>query len=406
MSTRIAPPRHDLNYSVLRSKLEALGVDAVASLLAREAGQDDRIANCLSRLFDCGCANGVASDEVVALKLGCSAMVGNSVAIKNVAQTLSRFSTTDSPVLITGESGTGKELAALAIHERTPRYCKGPFVPINCAGLPPGLIASELFGHEKGAFTGAHQRYAGRIESAQGGTVFLDEIGDLPLELQVHLLRFIEDRTVDRVGGKRPIPVDVRIIAATNSDLRKAMAQGRFRPDLYYRLSVLTLDLPPLRDRGGDVELLADHFLRVIGTEMRRPGLTFDEAAREAINQHRWPGNVRQLISCIRRAVVMAGGDRITLADLALVDSPAAALASAPVIRVEDMFRDPLRPNEDKAPSLDQAKEMLEGALIQKALTLHKRNMTRAAEYLGISRVHLYRLVEKHGLRQAEGSVH
>ena len=210
-------------------------------------------------------------------------------------------------MLITGESGTGKELLARAIHDGSAR-AQGPFVAVNCAAIPSGLVASELFGHEKGAFTGAAARNPGQIEMANSGTLFLDEIGDMPIGLQGHLLRFLQEGQIRRLGGRETLTLDVRIVSATNVRLVQAISEGRFREDLYYRLNVLTLPVPPLRDRKEDVAQLAHHFLRVAAQDFNRPKQGFTAEAMAALLRHRWPGNVRELMSVVRRAVVVGDG--------------------------------------------------------------------------------------------------
>src|SRR6516165_709205 len=232
-------------------------------------------------------------------------MVGNSPPMQEVFEQIRRFAACDVPVLITGESGTGKELVARAIHDHS-RRAGGPFVALNCAAVPATLIASELFGYEKGAFTGATARRHGHIEHAHQGTLFLDEIGDMPIDLQGLLLRFLQEGEILRVGGRQPIKVDVRIVAATNVRLREAIAAGKLREDLYYRLNVLTIHLPPLRERSGDIEILATYFLREIGRELGRELSGFTPAAMAAMLSYPWPGNVRELIATMRRAVVLA----------------------------------------------------------------------------------------------------
>ena len=284
---------------------------------------------------------------------------------------LGKVAAAQAPVLITGESGTGKELAAVAIHRESPR-AQGPFVPINCAALPKTLIASELFGFEKGAFTGADQRRIGRIQGAHKGTLFLDEIGDLPMDLQAHLLRFLQEGTIDRVGASAPIKVDVRIVAATNVPLRKAAADGQFREDLYFRLNVLTLEMPPLRERGEDIDLLSRHFVRQFAAEAGKPLLGLSPDAEEVLRCYRWPGNVRELIACLRRAVVMADGPWIRPADLGL-----------PVEAASDL-------------SLRAVRRGLEEELVRNALSLKQNSITLAAQHLGVSRVTLYRMIEKY----------
>jgi DNA-binding NtrC family response regulator len=302
-------------------------------------------------------------------------MIGSSPAMLQAFEAIRKIG--DAPVLITGESGTGKELAAHAIHERS-SYRNGPFIAVNCAALPPTLIESELFGHEKGSFTGAHQRKIGRIEAAATGTVFLDEIGDLPHDVQGHFLRFLQDKTIERLGSNRTIEVDVRVIAATHVDLEKAIEANRFREDLFYRLNVLKIHLPPLRERGEDIELIAAFFLRKFVKELRRLLQGFSYGARTAISTYSWPGNVRELISAVRRAVVMAEGKWITAEDLGLPNVP----------------KQPIQ----ALPTLEEARHEVEEDLIRRALDMHNYNIQRAARSLSISRVTLYRIMEKHGI--------
>jgi DNA-binding NtrC family response regulator len=305
-------------------------------------------------------------------------MVGESPAMTAVFELIRRIARTDAPVLITGESGTGKELAAKAIHQRSSRATKS-LVAINCAALPATLIASELFGHEKGAFTGAVQRKIGHIEAANDGTLFLDEIGDLPVDLQGHLLRFLSDGTVVRVGGNQPIRVDVRIIAATNVSLMKAISEGRFREDLFYRINVLNLRMPPLRERGSDIELLATFFLRRIACEFGREVVGFDPKALTLLRCHAWRGNVREMIAAIRRAVVMGDTSLIMPSDFALTDSP-----DRPDSR--PIFARP-RPGSDA-----------ERQAVIDALSRNDFNVTKTARDLGLSRITLYRMLRRHGL--------
>jgi DNA-binding NtrC family response regulator len=303
-------------------------------------------------------------------------MIGTSRAMAAVNEAIGKIARADASVLVQGESGTGKELVARAIHAES-RRAAGPFVAVNCAALPPSLIGSELFGHEKGAFTGAVSRKIGRIEAAHGGVLFLDEIGDLPLELQGHLLRFLQERTIDRIGGTAPIQIDVRVVAATNVDLAKALAEDRFRADLFYRLNVLTIELPPLCRRGNDVELLARYYLDRFARELRRPLLGFRDSALRAIRGYPWPGNVRELISCIQRAAVMAEGKWVTVPDLGLAD-------------VEHVVR--------HRPTLQEARTELEQQLIREALDRTGHNVQEAARQLGVSRMTLYRLLERYDM--------
>ncbi len=308
-------------------------------------------------------------------------MVGTSTAMQALFHDIRKIAATDVAVLIAGESGTGKELAANAIHKRSRRSSE-PFVVINCGSLPSSLIQSELFGYEKGAFTGANQRHIGLIETAVGGTIFLDEIGDLPLDLQTNLLRFLQEGTINRVGGTEHIPVDVRVIAATHIDLEKAVAEGRLREDLYYRLNVLNLTVPPLRERGEDVELLARFLFQRFASEMRGTVKDFSREALRCMNQHTWPGNVRELINRVRRAVVMCENHLITPKDLGLER------------------RSAHRANGGSFLTLEQVVEQAKRGAIQAALKRNHKNVAQAAQELGISRVTFYRLMDKNQLNQ------
>ncbi|WP_308390026.1 sigma 54-interacting transcriptional regulator [Acidithiobacillus sp. AMEEHan] len=302
-------------------------------------------------------------------------MVGASKQMQKVYQDIRKVAATDAPVLITGESGTGKELTARAIHERSFRK-DGPFVAVNCGALPANLIQSELFGHEKGAFTGATERKIGRIEAANGGTLFLDEIGDLPLDLQVNLLRFLQEQTIHRVGGKDEIRVDVRVLAATHVNLEEAIKGGRFRQDLYYRLNVLQILMPPLRAREGDIPLLANYVFHRFADERGQRVKGFSEDALQIMNSYSWPGNIRELINRVRRAMVMC--DKI-------------------LINAEDLGLE-RRQNQRARVSLSEARDAAERDAIKAAVAQSLGSITRAAELLQISRVSLYRLMEKHGI--------
>src|SRR5688500_8470384 len=244
-------------------------------------------------------------------------LLGTGTRMQSVFDSIRKVATTDAPVLILGESGTGKEMTARAIHQRSARK-NGPFVAINCSAIPESLIESELFGHEKGSFTGAHAQRKGRIEHSTGGTLFLDEIGEIPLPIQVKLLRFLQEQCIERVGGRQEIQVDTRVIAATNADLKKGMTSGKFREDLFYRLAVVQIVLPPVRDRDDEIVLPAQSFLRRCAVEISKPGLTFAPDALRAIRQYNWPGNVRELQNRVKRAVIMSEGKRLTSADLEL----------------------------------------------------------------------------------------
>ncbi len=304
-------------------------------------------------------------------------MLGTSPPMQEVFLKIEKVASTEVPVLVTGESGTGKELVARAIHRRSCRSA-GPFVPINCGAIPENLLESELFGHEKGAFTGAHAQKRGRIESARGGTLFLDEIGDLPLSLQVKLLRFLQDQKIIRVGGRDEIVVDARVIAATNSDLHSSLREGRFREDLYFRLSVVNIHLPPLRDRDGDVLILARAFLSRYASESGKRMTGFTAQALKALQAHSWPGNIRELENRLKRAVIMADRSKIT---------PAALELESAYARFQGH-------------GLKEAREALERELIEQALQKHKGKIAPAAAELGIARPTLYELMDKLGIKR------
>jgi two-component system NtrC family response regulator len=280
-------------------------------------------------------------------------------------------------VLINGESGTGKELIANAIHNLSRRK-NGPFIAINCGAIPDTLLESELFGHEKGSFTGASTLRRGKLEYANGGTLFLDEIGDLLPELQVKILRFLQERVIERVGGRQLIPVDSRVIAATNQNLEEEVKANRFREDLYFRLAVVKIALPPLRDRGGDVIQLAEHLATAFSKELKKPPKKFSKAALEAIRRYAWPGNVRELQNRVKRAIVLAEGTFISPAELEL-ETPNGDVEAA-------------------GSTLKEAKETLEREIIANALRENNGNISKTAKALGISRPTLYDLMSRYGL--------
>jgi two-component system NtrC family response regulator len=304
-------------------------------------------------------------------------LMGNSQPMQQVFRNVRLVGTSEVPILITGESGTGKELVARAIHSQSARN-SGAFVPINCGAIPETLLESELFGYEKGAFTGAIQQRKGRIESAQGGTLFLDEIGDIPLALQVKLLRFLQNHEIQRLGGKETIVVDARILAATNIDLQKALSDGRFREDLYYRLCVVTIDVPPLRDRGADIALLARAFLSTFSDELKKPLKGFTPQAIDALTAHGWPGNVRELENRVKRAVVMAEGWYVTPENLEFATTASSVDAS----------------------TLKASRDHREKELVRLAMEKAEGNVTRAASYLGVSRPTLYQMLARYGLKK------
>ncbi len=317
-------------------------------------------------------------------------MLGSNEKMEEVFKIVGKVSKATAPVLILGESGTGKEMIANAIHRRSP-FSKKPFVAINCNAIPENLIESELFGYEKGSFTGANSQKIGLIETAAGGTLFLDEIGDLPPPMQVKMLRFLQEKRIQRVGGRQEIEVDVRVLAATHVDLTAAIKEGRFREDLYFRLAVVVCKLPPLRERGDDVILLAQDFLKRFGKQNGRDNLSFDPQALKAISRYPWPGNVRELQNRIQRSVIMTDGRRITCEDLEIpigagggdTGTPMAAGTTGDV---------------SSAGGLKEARENVERELVNQALERTDGNISAAAKELGVSRPTLYELMNKLGI--------
>lgn len=293
-------------------------------------------------------------------------------AMLKLCRSIERLATTTVPVLLLGESGTGKELLAHALHELGPRS-KERFVPINCAAIPETLLESELFGHERGAFTGAVRQTIGKIEAADRGTLFLDEIGDVPQSVQVKLLRFLQDQVIERIGGRRPIQVDVRIVCATNQDLSEKMANGQFREDLFYRLNGVTVRVPPLRERAGDSIMLANYFLNRFVSELRTQKKTFSQRAIGAIAEFNWPGNIREMENRVKRAVIMSEGRVIEPADLELAE------------KAETVDLD-----------IRAARMKAERQVIQQALAQSNGKISAAAKLLGVSRPTLYGLLEEH----------
>jgi len=337
-------------------------------------------------IFALGHAHGLSSlrraQVAPEASLGRHGMVGQSAAMLQLYRQIDKCASNDAPVFIAGESGTGKELTARAIHDRSARAAKA-YVAINCAAIPPTLLQSELFGHERGAFTGAMQRKTGRIEAANGGTLFLDEIGDMPHECQAVLLRFLQEGTIERLGGNTPIEVDVRVISATHVDLEKAVEDGRFRSDLYHRLCVLRLVEPPLRERGGDIRLLANYALGMYRQDGARKIRGFSSDAVVSMSNYGWPGNVRELINCVRRALVMSEGRFITAADLGLPQR-----VSAPT------------------ETLAEIRSKAEKDAIERALQRHGYKLTEAAADLGVSRATLYRLMHANRVSADPAAAH
>jgi two-component system NtrC family response regulator len=303
-------------------------------------------------------------------------VISRDPGMLKVCRSIEKVAPTSASVMLLGESGTGKEVLARALHQLSPRADKR-FVAINCAAIPENLLESELFGYEKGAFTGAAKQTLGKIETANGGTFFLDEVGDLPMPLQAKLLRFLQERVIERIGGREEIAVDVRIVCATHQNLKELASAGRFREDLYYRLSEIVITIPPLRNRIGDAALLAHHFKNRFCSQEGRSSLNFSEDAMAMIEAHPWPGNVREMENIIKRAVIMADGPQIVADDLGLGDSPAT----------------------DEFMNLRQVRDEAEYKAIIKALARVDGNIVRAAELLGVSRPTLYDLMSRHGIK-------
>lgn len=301
-------------------------------------------------------------------------MIGACDSMAGVFEKIRRFGRVDAPVLITGESGTGKDLAAKAIHERS-AFREGPFVAVNCSGLPENLVASELFGYERGSFTGATERRIGRIEAANGGTLFLDEIGDMPMNIQPQLLRFLQEMKIQRIGGKDEIPVQLRVVAATNVELEQAVRKKLFRKDLFFRLNILRLDLPPLRDRHGDVPLFVRFLLQQVSEEHQLPMPDITAPALNFLEAYNWPGNVRELISAIRRAVIMCDKDRLDVEDFAFLDEAESVVPSNQHAVGETGNSRRPKPTRQE---------------LQDVLALHDSNVSQTARYYGVSRVTLY----------------
>ena len=309
------------------------------------------------------------------LGAGMTGLISRDPGMLKITRQIERLAPTQATVLLLGESGTGKEVLARALHTGSPRQDKR-FVAINCAAIPDALLESELFGYEKGAFTGAAKTTPGKIETADGGTLFLDEIGDLPMALQAKLLRFLQERVIERVGGRNEIPVDVRVVCATHRNLRERITEGAFREDLFYRLTEMIVNIPPLRERAGDADLLAHAFVQRFASANGREKLVLRDDALDAIAHHTWPGNVRELENAIKRAVIMADGESITADDLGL-EAPEDA----------QMF------------NLRQVRDDAEKQAVLKVMARCDGNIVKAAELLGVSRPTLYDLLNRFGLR-------
>jgi two-component system NtrC family response regulator len=321
--------------------------------------------------------NEIIEEQSLKARVSFEQIVGSSKAIEPVLATVRKVADSDIPVLITGESGTGKELIANAIHNLSPRK-SGPFTAINCGAIPETLLESELFGYEKGSFTGATAQRRGRFELAQNGTLFLDEIGDLVPELQVKILRFLQEKVIERVGGRQTISINARVIAASNIDMEAAVKEKRFREDLFFRLAVVRIALPPLRDREDDIIELAEHLVQAFSKELRKAPLKLSKSALEALRHHNWPGNVRELQNRVKRAMVLAEGRIIGPKELDLEE-------------VEEDFISPQG-------TLREAREELEQELLVSALKENDGNISKTARALGISRPTLYDLMNRYGL--------
>jgi DNA-binding NtrC family response regulator len=322
-------------------------------------------------------------------RLGVPAIIGESSAISEVSKQVQKVAPTDSTVLLLGESGTGKELFARAVHQLSTRR-ERPFVAINCAAIPETLLENELFGHEKGAYTGASSRQIGKFELAEGGTIFLDEIGDLPLALQSKILRVLQEKTFERIGGNRTARADVRVVCATNQDLQRAVSDGRFREDLFYRIHVFPITIPPLRARREDIRPLVDYFLERFRREMGRPALKISDAARSVLADYHWPGNVRELENCIERAAILCEGNTIDQRDLIIAPEPG---------------DQGIRENVDFSGSLsdvvERAVQLVERLKIEEVLR-QIPNRQRAAERLGVNYRTLLNKIKQYGLAERE----
>ncbi len=339
--------------------------------------------------------------DVAPSAAGADAIIGRSKAMQEVYKAIGRVAPTDATVLIRGESGTGKELAARAIYQHSLRAAK-PFLIINCVAIPETLLESELFGYEKGAFTGAINRRVGKFEQAHGGTVFLDEIGDMPFSIQAKILRLLQEKSIERLGGREPIPVDVRIIAATNRDLEAALAAGKFREDLYYRLKVVTLWLPPLKERAGDITQLAEYFLARFGREMGldNPGMTAE--AKVLLNDYQWPGNVRELANAMQKALIFSRGYPIHPEDVTRAIGGEIPAKETDDHQADEVIRQWVRRSlvsGDGKDLFDAFMDRFASLLISEALDLTGGNRSRAAKLLGISRPTLLSKIDKYRLR-------
>jgi DNA-binding NtrC family response regulator len=329
--------------------------------------------------------------ERIERDFGMGRLIGSGAAMRAVFETIQKVAETDLTVLIRGESGTGKELVAQALHENSPRR-ERPFVAVNCAAISSELVESELFGHEKGAFTGADARRAGRFEAADGGTIFLDEIGDMAPETQAKVLRVLQEQSFERVGGTRALQVDVRVVAATHRDLEADVAAGRFREDLYYRLKVVEVDLPALRERTEDLPALTERFLEQVAERLGRPRAAVSPEALAALARHGWPGNIRELRNVLEQAAVLASGDHIAPEDLKLAGRGAGGASAGAAPDSEIAFSDAKR----------DAVEQFERTYLLRALRQNEGNISRTAEAIGMVRQSLQQKIRELGLRDED----
>ena len=363
-------------HGARESMLKAIGLGAYD--FYRKPVDIDELGLIVSRAFH---VHGIEAENRRLEQAGGDHVLGSIISsapeMLKVAKTIERVATADVSVMLLGASGTGKELLARAVHEKSSR--KGEFIAINCAAIPETLLEAELFGYERGAFTGAVKSNVGKIEMAEGGTLFLDEVGDIPLPLQVKLLRFLQERVIERIGGRQPIPVDTRIVCATHQDLEAMIADGRFREDLYYRLAEIVVKIPSLAERPGDAVLLARHFVNRFGKELNTKVQSLSPDAVAAIDSYGWPGNVRELENRIKRAVIMADGKSVGSGDL---DLPGSA--------------DP--EEAEIALNLRAARETADRKAIRQALSRTENNISSAAKLLGISRPTLYDLIKQYQL--------
>ena len=388
-------------YGTTETAIEATKLGAFEYLLKPLENFQD-ILTMIGQALEAGrCMRSRVELDVAPAAAGADAIIGRSKAMQEVYKAIGRVAPTDATVLIRGESGTGKELVARAIYQHSLRAAK-PFLIINCVAIPETLLESELFGYEKGAFTGAINRRVGKFEQAHGGTVFLDEIGDMPFSIQAKILRLLQERSIERLGGREPIPVDVRIIAATNRDLEAALAAGKFREDLYYRLKVVTVWLPPLKERTGDLTLLAEYFLARFAREMGldNPGMTAE--AKALLNTNQWPGNVRELANAMQKALIFSRGYPIHPEDITRAiggESPVKETSDQQADEViRQWVRQSLAAGEGKD-LFDHFMDRFASLLISEALDLTGGNRSRAAKLLGISRPTLLAKIDKYRLR-------